>query len=137
MDGKIQLQYRQRSILNNEYKIVMGSLGLLEKRTDCYMLTSNVEDSDRGSEWSGFVQNMKKAIGKQATQINQNIKDLTTGISDYQDVVQKQIHHNEQQNIKDIKRLKELVQEISLKVFPHDEKHDDVEASQIPHPEEE
>ena len=67
MDGKIQLQYRQRSILNNEYKIVMGSLGLLEKRCDCFMLTSNVEESDRGNEWSGFVQNMKKAIGKQAT----------------------------------------------------------------------
>jgi len=65
MDSKIQLQYRQRSILNNEYKIVMGSLGLLEKRCDVFFLTSNVEESDRGNEWSGFVQNMKKAIGKQ------------------------------------------------------------------------
>ena len=73
----------------------MGSLGLLEKRCDCFMLTSNVEESDRGNEWSGFVQNMKKAIGKQATQINNNIKDLTTVISDYQDVVQNQIQHNE------------------------------------------
>ena len=91
MDGKIQLQYRQRSILNNEFKIVMGSLGLLEKRVDCFRLTSNVEESDRGNEWSGFVQNMKKAIGKQASQINNNIKDLTTGITDYQDAVQKQI----------------------------------------------
>ena len=95
MDGKIQLQYRQRSILNNEFKIVMGSLGLLEKRVDCFRLTSNVEESDRGNEWSGFVQNMKKAIGKQASQINNNIKDLTTDITDYQDAVQKQIQHNE------------------------------------------
>lgn len=76
MDGKVILQYRQRSILNNEKQIVWGSLGLLDKRCDVFYLTSNVESSERGNEWSGFVQNMKKHIGKQTAQVNKNLKTL-------------------------------------------------------------
>tara|TARA_B110000285_G_scaffold113217_1_gene128501 strand:- start:91 stop:765 length:675 start_codon:yes stop_codon:yes gene_type:complete len=116
MDSKIQLQYHQRSILNNEFKIVMGSLGLLEKRCDVFFLTSNIECSDRGNEWSGFVQNMKKAIGKQATTVNNNLKELQTSITNAQTDVQKEILENEMANHRDIERLKDLVKEFSISI---------------------
>ena len=43
---------------------------MLEKRIDAFYLTSNVESSERGNEWSGFVQNMKKLIRKQTDKVN-------------------------------------------------------------------
>lgn len=64
MDSSLIFKYKQRANLNTETSVIFDGLpfNLLEDRIDAFYLTSNVETSERGSEWSGFVQNMKKLI---------------------------------------------------------------------------
>jgi hypothetical protein len=64
MDSSLIFKYKQRANLNTETRVIYDGLNLLDKRIDAYYLTSNVETSERGGEWSGFVQNMKKLIRK-------------------------------------------------------------------------
>lgn len=64
MDSSLIFKYKQRANLNTETSVIYDGLNFLENRIDAFYLTSNVETSERGSEWSGFVQNMKKLIRK-------------------------------------------------------------------------
>ena len=64
MNSSLIFKYKQRANLNTDISVICEGLpfNLLEDRIDAFYLTSNVETSKRGNEWSGFVQNMKKFI---------------------------------------------------------------------------
>ena len=57
MDSSLIFKYKQRANLISETSIIYDGLPfrLLEDRIDAFYLTSNVETSERGGEWSGFV----------------------------------------------------------------------------------